>query len=139
MNTKEFIHAIKGRPWVNRASSFDEVDCYGLIVLYYEHVLGVTLPNVSGYESNDCTIDSGWHSAICDWEEVTTPITQGLVFTCYKGDTPTHVGLVISPTHVLHSRGSPNHHGKVEYHSIRAIKSIYGKMTFHKFIGDKNA
>jgi len=97
------------------------------------------LPVVRGYKENSTDIVNGFNNQVQYWKEVTKPITDGLVFTCYKGEKPTHVGLVISPTHVIHSRGSVKESGKVEIHSIRAIQSVYGKMTFHKFIGAKNA
>ena len=69
------------------------------------------------------------------WQEVNKPIEAGLVFTCYKGDIPNHVGVCIGKGKVLHSRGSEKIHGKVEIHSIRAIEAIYGKITLHKFKG----
>lgn len=139
MNQTEFINRILGKPWLNRATSFDAVDCWGLVLLYYKHVLSIELPTIIGYSKGDCDTAQGWQSDIHHWQQVNKPITDGLVFTCYKDGAPTHVGITISSTKVLHSRGFPGNPGKVEIHSIRAIETIYGKMTYHKFIGAKNA
>ncbi len=132
MNQLEFINKVKHKPWVNRASSFDECDCFGLCMLYYKHVLNIELPQVQGYEENTPTSDC-WTGEIHNWMPVDNPSINGLVFTCYRGERPMHVGIVISPTHVLHCRGSEGNPGRVEIHSIRAIERTYGKMTYHKF------
>ena len=134
MNQSEFINKIKGVPWVNRAVSFDEVDCYGLVVMYYRHVLGLELPVVAGFTENHSIIDC-WIGGIHSWEQVDTPPVKGLLFTSYRGDAPMHVGIVISPTHVLHCRGNVARPGKVEIHSIRTIASACGRITYHKFKG----
>ncbi len=49
-------------PWANRACSFEKVDCWGLCVLYYRHVLGIELHQTPDYEAGE------------DF------------FTCYQGD-----------------------------------------------------
>lgn len=134
MNQSEFIGKMLGKPWVNRAVSWSEVDCYGIVIMYYRHVLGMELPNVTGFSEGEPT-DQCWTNNIHTWEQVDTPPTEGLLFTSYKGDRPTHVGIVISPTHVLHCRGSVEQPGKVEVHSIRAIKTVCGRMTYHRFKG----
>jgi len=40
-----------GVPWSNRACTFDKVDCWGLCVLYYRHVLGTELHQTPDYEA----------------------------------------------------------------------------------------
>ena len=130
MNQNEFIKKILGSPWVNRSSSFDACDCYGLVTLYYKHVLGIDLPIIAGYARGECDTAQGWKSGIHQWQQMDRPTIDGLLFTCYKGGEPSHVGVIISATKVLHSRGYPGSPGKVE---------IYRKMTTHKFIGPINA
>jgi cell wall-associated NlpC family hydrolase len=134
MNQHEFITKIKGKPWVNRASSFDSVDCFGLIILYYKHVMGIDLPTVNGFAEKDNFIDC-YNSGVKNWTQVNYPDNEGIAFTCYKGEVPTHVGLCIGKGLVLHARGGNSSHGKVEIHKARAIERLYGKMTYHKFIG----
>jgi len=131
---QDFIKNIIGKPWVNRASSFDAADCWGLVVLYYKHVLDVNIPTVQGFVENE-QFERCYAKNLHLWQEVKSPVVAGLVFTCYKGGIPLHVGICIGNGKALHSRGTKDNHGKVEIHSLRAIKSIYGKMTFHKFTG----
>ena len=131
MTQSEFIKKVMHKPWVNRASSFDECDCFGLVMLYYKHVLNIDLQAVQGYDDKVDTAEC-WTNEISNWEAVQTPSVNGLVFTCYRGERPMHVGVVISPTHVLHCRGSEGNHGKVEIHSIRAIQRLYGRITYHQ-------
>jgi cell wall-associated NlpC family hydrolase len=135
MNQQNFIDKVIGNPWIDRTSSFDSCDCYGLVMLYYKHVLGIELPTINGYDKGQCDTAQGWQSGIYRWRQLDKPIGHGLLFTCYKGGQPSHVGVTIGPTKVLHSRGNASHSGKVEIHSIRAIKAIYGNMTYHEFIG----
>lgn len=61
-STSDFIRKMIGVPWANRACSFDRVDCWGLCVLYYRHVLGIELHQTPDYEAGE------------DF------------FTCYQGD-----------------------------------------------------
>lgn len=35
----------------NRACSFDAADCWGLVVMYYRHVLGIEVHQTADYES----------------------------------------------------------------------------------------
>tara|TARA_R100000951_G_scaffold2179_1_gene3697 strand:+ start:97 stop:516 length:420 start_codon:yes stop_codon:yes gene_type:complete len=136
MHQNEFIEKIIGKPWVNRASSFDGADCWGVVVLYYKHVLNIDIPTVQGFIEND-QFEKCYSENLHLWEEVKSAVVAGLVFTCYKGKSPSHVGVCIGGGKVLHSRGTEDNHGKVEIHSIRAIEAVYGKITLHKFIGQQ--
>jgi len=135
MVQQEFIDKVIGNPWVDRASSFESVDCWGLVILYYRHVLDIELPTINGYSQGNCSTRQGWQSGIHQWEQLDKPIGHGLLFTCYFDGKPSHVGITIGPLKVLHARGSRKQPGKVEIHSIRAIERLYGKMTYHRFIG----
>ena len=134
MTQDEFITKILGKPWVNRSSTFDSVDCFGLIMLYYNHVLKINLPTVDGF------IEKGDFVTCYDkgktlWQEIDSPTENGIAFTCYRGETPIHVGLCIGHGYALHCRGSEKQHGKVEIHSLRAIERLYGRISYHKFTG----
>ena len=134
MTQNEFIKRILGKPWVNRASSFESADCFGLVILYYKHVLNIDLPTVEGFSEKDDFV-SCYNKGKELWREVSKPSKNGIVFTCYKGNMPMHVGLCIGDGYALHSRGTEKQTGKVEIHSLRAIEHIYGKMTYHEFTG----
>lgn len=134
MTQSEFIRKILHKPWVNRTSSFDNCDCFGLVMLYYKEVLNIAIPEVKGFadnaDFNDC-----YSLGIERWIKLTAPQSQGLMFTAYKVSNPEHVGICIGGGKVLHSRGDHIHGGKVQMHSISAIEAIFGKITFHRFKG----
>ncbi len=134
MTQNEFIKKMMGVHWVNRASSFDAVDCWGLVLLYYKEVLGIQLPVVDGFTSKQDFTEC-YEKGKDAWQEVDRPIMNGIAFTSYKGDQPTHVGVCIGHGKALHCRGSENNPGSVEIHSLRAIEHLYGKITYHEFIG----
>lgn len=130
----EFIRKILHKPWVNRQSSFDSCDCFGLVILYYKEVLNITIPEVKGFTDNADFSDC-YSLGIEQWKELTSPQETGLMFTAYKRGAPEHVGLCIGGGKVLHSRGDHNRGGKVQIHSISAIEAIFGKITYHRFKG----
>lgn len=137
MTQNEFVIRVNSMPWVNRASSFDGMDCYGLVMLYYKHVLGIELPCPKGYLDREKIADC-WVSETSSgrWERVNRPCSDGIVFTSYIGEFPMHVGIMLDNKRAIHCRGSEENPGKVEIHNIAAIQSVYGKTTFHRYIGD---
>lgn len=136
MDKIEFIDKVLGARWVNRASSFTECDCWGLVLLYYKHVLGIELPEVDGYNEK-INIADCWKNETSTgrWVECDKPQMDGLVFTCYRGEQPSHVGVTIGGGKVLHTTGGLKSDGSVQVNTIRAVERMYGKMTYHKFTG----
>ncbi len=132
MKQVEFIKKMLHKPWVNRSVSWDSVDCYGLVIMYYLHVMGKELPAIDGFKEGH-HISECWNNS--SWKTVDEPIDNGLVFTCYSGNKPAHVGILISKTKVIHARGDSKAAGKVEIHSLQALKRLYGKITYHQFMG----
>ena len=139
MNETDFINKSLDVPWVNRGMSFDGMDCYGLVILYYRLVLGIELPMPSGYIEKE-PINECWDAETGSgrWAAESRPIKNGIVLTAYRGDTPIHVGVVVSGGRLLHCRGNENEPGKVEIHRISAIEKIYGRVTYHS-LRDLNA
>ena len=137
MTKNEFIEKMMFKPWVARAIGWQAVDCYGLIVMYYRHVLNIELPIPQGFYDEDDTRANSWFEGVKHWQDVKTPSADNIIFTAYIGDKPAHVGLCIGDNKVLHARGTRNVGGCVEIHSLSAIERLYGKLTYHKFIGDK--
>lgn len=135
MNKNNFINAVLHKPWVNRAQSMEEMDCWGLVILYYKHVLNVELPEISGYSSGECSVPSGVNEQLKHWERVDKPTVDGVVFMAFDGDLPAHVGVMISATKMLHSRGSEETGGSVSIHSIQAMKTRYNRIEFYIYRG----
>ena len=135
MTNGEFIRRTLGVKWVNRACSFDALDCWGLIVLYYKEVLNIELPTVQGYESKGVNIDDGYEQNINLWTNIKKPV-NGAMVVFYIGNKAAHVGIVID-NKILHARGDVKVNGRVELHSIRAVQSQFTKSKFFMFTGDE--
>lgn len=136
MNQEEFIKKAVGVEWVNRGIDYDGMDCHGLNYLYYRDVLGVDISLPDGYFDLK-PIDECWRDEIDSgkWVDETGPVKGGIIFTCYKGSRPMHVGVCISKTHAMHCLGGEEFAGSVSIHSIAALKRTFGKMTFHSYRG----
>lgn len=134
MNDIDFINEMVGKPWVNRADTLEQVDCYGLVSLYYRLVLGVELPVIEGYKQG-FRFDSLWRKEIRKtWRQVGR-WERGAMVTFYDNKmNPAHVGICIGNQQVLHARGSEKGGGKVEVHAISVLSKLYKTTTFHGVI-----
>lgn len=132
MLKNEFIERVEGMPWHNRACSFDGADCWGLVVLYYRHVLGVELHNVPGYES-ESDFATCFFREIVFWNKSDT-FSEGDMFVAYYGAQPVHVGLIVDGK-ALHSRGENGH---VRSDHIRTIQKLFTRVEFYAYADNRN-
>ena len=56
MTVDEFIRKTIGVKWADRSCNFSEIDCWGLVILYYDHVLNIKLPEIKGYQSRNGSV-----------------------------------------------------------------------------------
>jgi cell wall-associated NlpC family hydrolase len=127
MHKAEFIGKVTGLPWRNRSCSFEGVDCWGLIVLFYRHVMGKELHDVPGYES-DAEFLTCFFNEIVFWQQ-SDVFSDGDMFVAYYGSTPVHVGLIIDGM-ALHSRGESGH---VRSDHIRTVQKLYTKIEYYSY------
>jgi cell wall-associated NlpC family hydrolase len=104
-------------------------DCWGLVRLVYEEVLGRGLPMVDG-TLKDCSVGSLARVArtikagLEDWERVETPRDFDIII-FRTGNVNTHVGLVCGRGQMLHIQEGIN--ATVEhYNSLEWKLKIYG-------------
>ena len=102
MNKKDFIRKVNGLPWADRACSFQAVDCWGLIVLYFRHVAGIEIHQTPDYESGRDFITC-YEGDRVFWESGSR--SEGCIVVFYRGEHPGHVGVIIDGNRCLHSRG----------------------------------
>jgi cell wall-associated NlpC family hydrolase len=128
MTQEEFIQKSIGIPWVKHAHSFESMDCYGLVMLYYKHVMGIDLGvmpirdiSEGGFEEES----SNWHESL--------PAQAGLAFMSFKGGIPSHCGIVIDEWHVIHSGGNDKGYGSVKIDKIASLERLFGKMKFYAY------
>jgi cell wall-associated NlpC family hydrolase len=133
MRKDEFLQRVEGMSWHNRACSFEGADCWGLIVLYYRHVLGIELHDVPGYEA--CSeFTTCFFSEIVYWRKGHS-FSEGDMFVAYYGTRPVHVGLVIDGR-ALHSRGENGH---VRSDHIRTIQKLFTRVEFYSYASDRDS
>ena len=70
-------------PWANRACSFERVDCWGLVVLYYRHVIGIELHQTPDYEAGD-DFFTCYQGDVVFWRQTDKPV-EGGIFVGYRG------------------------------------------------------
>ncbi|MEP9116290.1 NlpC/P60 family protein [Enterobacter roggenkampii] len=102
MNKFEFIRKVNSLPWADRACSFDAVDCWGLVVLYFRHVSGIEIHQTPDYEAGEDFITCYEGDRIF-WRAGSRK--EGNIAVFYRGERPDHVGIVIGSNRCLHSRG----------------------------------
>ena len=126
-STSDFITRTIGVPWANRACSFEQVDCWGLVVLYYRHVLGIELHQTPDYEAGE-DFFTCYQSDVVFWRQVDKPVDGG-IFVGYRGTQPAHVGLLLN-RQALHSRGE---NGSVRMDSLLVILRAFTKVEFFEY------
>jgi len=126
MTKNEFITKAVGMPWVRWGSDWGGCDCYGLIVLYYREVLGISLPDVPKK-----SLGEGLVEIAHQWGEVSEAETDG-AFISFVDNEPSHVGLYIGHNLVLHAHGSPNNVGSTRVTSLKIMRRTFGDVKFYR-------
>ena len=128
MTSIDWINAVAGKPWVDRADGPDGFDCWGLVVDSFRRIDGVELPDVTGYDSGDPIEVIG--SPVRDdygWPEIEKP-ADGAVFCVFlsNGDM-VHVGRALLADGILyavHAAGK-NGKGQVTPEPMRIVAERY--------------
>ena len=121
----EFITFMIDVPWVEGKATFSECDCWGLVVLYYRHVVGIELA-----PTHDLPITEGMTAQLAtgQWEEVEQPV-DGVVFMAYSNGQPAHCGVIIG-NRVLHSAGGRNRDGYCRFDRLATLQRTYRDMRY---------
>ncbi|MFS7382866.1 NlpC/P60 family protein [Rahnella inusitata] len=127
MLNQEFIDVMDGKPWKNRSCGFDACDCWGLIALYYRHVLGVNIHHADDYECGREFLTC-YQGEIVFWRQSAAP-SDACMFVAYEGQHPKHVGLILGGQ-AFHSRGESGH---VRLDKIRTLQKVYSKVEFYTY------
>lgn len=133
MLKSEFIEKVTGVPWVDRSCTFEAMDCWGLVVLYYRHVLGIEIHHAADYESGSDFLTC-FEEEVVFWRD-TEIFTDGGIFIAYYGAQPVHVGLIVDGM-ALHSRGECGH---VRADNIRTIKKLFTRVEFKSYADYSNS
>lgn len=126
MTPVEFVEKMIGVPWVRWAAEFTGCDCYGLLILYHRHVLGIELGGVPQMAIND------GFAVAQGWEECTEGATA---FMCFAGPVAVHCGVILPNGVALHCEGKEDNPGNVRLSRLRSMKVIYGTIKTYRRIG----
>lgn len=126
MTEGEFLAKMIGKPWVKNACGFDAVDCWGLVVMYYRHVLGIDMPEGKG------DFAAGYYRHVGEWRKIDRPSVTAVCFTMFSGNAPTHCGVILSNGAALHAYGNDNTtSGTVQINTVRSLQKLYGRIEFY--------
>ena len=142
MRKCEFIKTMVGKPWVNRAYSFDECDCFGLVYLYMSEVLKVIPKLTDEYlTGDDFEVAFSKQLETGQWQKQERQEFDSIVFMMYSGDIPMHCGIMISKTECLHAFGNKGR-GQVQLWKLAQVKTFLRryynqdpKVEFYKWVG----
>ena len=130
MTEQEFISHWVGTPWLERGHSKDGIDCWALVVRYYNDVLGIELED--DYGPNFL---QGYLQEVQKWQQ--TEAKTGVAFMCFDRLThePCHVGVVVgNGKYILHCKNT-GPHGSARCDRLAAMLKLYPDMQFYEYIG----
>ncbi|MFG6654920.1 NlpC/P60 family protein [Scandinavium sp. M-37] len=133
MHKQEFIDRVTGLPWANRACTFDALDCWGLVVLYYRNVLGIELHQSPDYEAGS-EFHTCFAGEVIYWQPESIFVDDG-IFVAWYGAQPVHVGLIVNGM-AFHSRCEGGH---VRSDPVRTIQRLYTKVEFYSYADNRNS
>ena len=83
---------------------FDGCDCYGLIMLYYKHELGIKLRDYQHNQKHEHKIDAKYYkdNALNDFEEVDKPRANDCVIMYNSKGERKHIGIILKNNVVMH-------------------------------------
>lgn len=127
MTPTEFASRMIGVPWRKWHASWEAVDCYGIVVLYFREVLGIDLGEVPQTD-----IVAGF-TAARGWVQC-EPAAGATCFMAWRDGSPTHCGILLDAARVLHAEGSETVPGSVRITRLAALRRIYGDdVRFYRY------
>jgi cell wall-associated NlpC family hydrolase len=103
-NIKNFITQALETPFQDQGRDFSGWDCWGLIVAAYRQCFGLELPDLAGIPAlNMAQVGKIFDTCRRSWIEIFRGSERPADVVLFRrGRWPCHVGLVVSPGHVLH-------------------------------------
>lgn len=133
MLKQDFITEMTGKPWRDRACTFDAADCWGLVVLFYRHALGIEIHQTPDYEAGG-DFRTCFAGDVEFWSLTEKPVDGG-IFVAYYGNDPKHVGIVLNGQ-AFHSRGECGH---VRMDRLRTVEKVFTKVEFYEYAIDRTS
>ncbi|WPB58649.1 NlpC/P60 family protein [Xylophilus sp. GOD-11R] len=126
LSPSEFAAKMVGIPWRKWRSDFRACDCFGLIVLWFRHVVGIELGPVPHTDiANGFSQAAGWLES--------PPEAGATCWMAWRDGAPTHCGILLTADSVLHAEGGEEHPGSVRVSRLRAVELVYGQIRFYRY------
>lgn len=126
ISSSEFVTRAVGVPWIKWRSDWQAMDCFGLLVLYFREVLGVDLGPVPQTD-----IATGFDRAL-GWVECAQE-AGATAWMAWQCGAPTHCGIVLPGSMLLHCEGSDARPGNVRVSRLDAVRRVYGEVRFYRY------
>jgi hypothetical protein len=129
----QFAARAVGIPWARWQAEWTGLDCFGLLILWHRHVLGLDItltPDPSGSHDSttagwlDCGAGAGWQR--CE------PEPGAVAFMGWIDGAPTHCGIVLAGDRLLHCQGKVDQPGSVRITRGRAIRAIFDDVRHYR-------
>lgn len=134
MKVNEYLDSVIGKPWVDRARGPDAFDCMGIFIDFHEKIYNRII-YIPGYATGEVDVAQGFKQQT--EEGIFIPVDEpadGILFTAFVDNTPTHLGLVIGNM-CLHALGNEKHGGQVRYQRLMVLKRYYDRFEYLKYVG----
>lgn len=138
MKKSEFIERAVGLPWIDRACSWQAMDCWGVVVMYFRYVYGEELPCVEGYQTRQTGIVEGMEDQLASgkWRQVDEPDGDCIAFMLFRNGVASHVGVIVDGKYALHSAGNADYEGQVRCDKLEVFRRYHGgEMRFYRYEG----
>lgn len=129
ISPESFAARMVGVPWRRWRSDFEAVDCFGLIVLYFREVLGISLGDVP-----ETDIATGF-AAARGWEQCDRAEPGAVGFMTWRHGAPTHCGIVLPGGRLLHAQeGHPiSDSGSVRISRLVVMQRACADLRFYRY------
>lgn len=97
----EFAASALAIPYAPGRGDWVGADCWGIVELYYEHVLGISVPDRANHPAGHGGLQAGFDAAE-HWAAIVEPVDHCLVIMRAHGFEAGHVGVHFAGS-VLHS------------------------------------
>lgn len=128
MTPAEFVSRAVGVPWRRWHSDWQAMDCYGLLILWHRHVLGIELGDVPQTD-----MAAGFALAQ-GWQQLDSPASGATCWMAWRDGAPTHCGVMLDARTVLHAEGGEGRPGSVRVSRLEAVARVYGQILYYRRI-----
>lgn len=105
MEIADFI----GIPYRERGRTREGLDCFGVVVLFYKEILGIKLPDYTGYDGNwyrigsDAVLTDKLNESAAVWRSVGTPEKYDILVFKFSSKVPNHCAIYMGNGMMLHA------------------------------------